>query len=241
MLGDELPERVSVAEETALASGGTLCYLPSVRTHLLPAALLLSATATLAPAAAFAHGGGAAMPTEVPQAPPGPGADAQAIVKDLEGQGLTDPEAARVTADPIKAVKVALERAHGARAAGDELHGRMLEGLALEWAETARDLARAAVAEQAAQAIGKKAYEVQTQAERARALLEETQARRGRAAAELAHVEAEARDAFKGAADTEAQRIEAARKKQKKAGAPAEKAPAPPTPRPTAPQKKGAK
>lgn len=202
-----------------------------MRTFHLPAALLLSATATLAPAAALAHGGGAAMPVEVPAAPPGPGADAQAILRDLEAGGQKDPESARVTVEPIKAAKRALERAHGARAAGDEPHGRMLEGLALEWAEAGRDLVRAAVAEQAAQAIGKQAYEVQTRAERARALLEETQARRGRAAAELAHVEAEARDAARGAADTEAQRLEAARKK--KVAAPAPKAPAP--------KKKGAK
>ncbi len=187
----------------------------------------------LAPAAALAHGGGAAMPTEVPPAPPGPGADAQALVKELEAQGLKDPESARVTADAIKAVKRALERGHGARAAGDEAHAHMLEGLALEWAETARDLARAAAAERVAQAIGKKAYDVQTQAERARALLEETQARRGRAAAELSHVEAEAKDAARGAADTEAQRLEAARKKQK--------APAPPPPPPAATKKKAAK
>ncbi len=219
----------------ALASEGALCYLPSVRTFHLPAALLLSATATLAPAAALAHGGGAAMPTEVPAAPPGPGADAQAIVRELEAGGVKDAELARVTADPIKAVKRALERAHGARAGGDEAHGRMLEGLALEWAEAARDLAHAAAAEQAAQAIGKKAYEAQTRAERARALLEETQARRGRAAAELVHVEAEARDAARGAADTEAQRLEAAKNKLKKVAAPA---PAPK--RAAGPKKKGA-
>jgi hypothetical protein len=200
-----------------------------VRTLHLPAALLLSASATLASATALAHGGGAAMPTEVPQAPPGPGADAQAILHELDARGVKDAEIARVTAEPLKAVRHALERAHGARAAGDEPHGHMLEGLALEWAETARDLVRAATAEQAAQAIGQKAYEVQTRAERARALLEETQARRGRTAAELAHVEAEARDAARGAADTEAQRIEAA-KKQKAA-----------PPEVKAPKKKGAK
>jgi hypothetical protein len=202
-----------------------------VRTLDLPAALLFTATVTLAPAAALAHGGGAAMPAEVPAAPPGPGADAQAIVRDLEARALKEAETARVTAEPIKAANRALERAHGARVAGDEPHGRMLEGLALEWAETARDLDRGSAAERVAQTIGQKAYEVQTRAERARALLEETQARRGRAAAELAHVEAEARDAAHGAADSEAQRLEAAKKK-KKVAAPAEK---------PAPKKKGAK
>jgi hypothetical protein len=191
--------------------------------------LLLSATATLATAlvqerCALAHGGGAAMPSEVPPSPPGDGASAQAILRELEaphGDAANDAERGRVTAEPIKSAKHALERAHGARAAGDALHARMLDGLALEWAETARDLDRAATAERAAQATGKKAYDAQTKAERARALLEETQARRGRAAAELEHVQSEAKDAARGAADAETQRIKtAAEAAKKKASAP---------------------
>jgi colicin import membrane protein len=200
--------------------------------------LLLSATATLAPAVhercALAHGGGAAMPSEVPPSPPGDGASAQALLRDLEARhdgAAKDEEAARVTAEPIKSARRALERAHGARTAGDVLHARMLDGLALEWAEAARDLDRAATAERAAQATGKKAYEAQTKAERARALLEETQARRGRAAAELEHIQAEAKEAVQGAADAETQRLKAAAEAaKKKASAPSAKAkPAPAT------------
>jgi hypothetical protein len=188
----------------------------------------------LAPAAAFAHGGGGAMPAEVPPAPAGDGATAQALLHDLEAKAARAPETARVVAEPIKSAKLALERARGAQASGDEAHARMLWGLALEWAEAARDFDRAAEAERAAEAAAKKTYEAQTKAERARALLEETQARRGRTAAELARVEAESKDAAKGAADAEAQRLDAAKKKG-----------APPAPRPkekAAPAgKKGAK
>ena len=180
---------------------------------------------TLAPAAALAHGGGGAMPAEVPPAPPGDGAGAQAILRDLEAKAAREPEMAKVIAEPVKSAKLALERARGAESSGDDRHARMLWGLALEWAEAARDFERAASAEQAAQAAAKKAYEAQTKAERARALLEETQARRGRTAAELVRVEAESKDAAHGAADAESQRIEAAKKKKgAAAGVPKEKA-----------------
>jgi hypothetical protein len=201
-----------------------------VRPLHLPAALLLSATATLAPARTLAHGGGAAMPSEVAPSPPGDGASAQTLLRDLEasrGGAAKDEEAARVTAEPIKNAKRALERAHGARTAGDVLHARMLDGLALEWAEAARDLDRAATAERAAQTTGKRAYEAQTKAERARALLEETQARRGRAAAELEHVQAEAKEAAQGAAEVEAQRLKTATNTAKTKGTAAKPASAP--------------
>ena len=178
----------------------------------LPAALLFSTAVALAPGAALAHGGGAAMPAEVPASPPGDGATAQGIVRDLEAKAGADAETARVVAEPVKSAKRALERAHGARASGDELHARMLDGLALEWAESARDLDRAAAAERASVATSKQANVVETAAKQARALLEETQARRGRTAAELERVEAEARDAKQRAADAEAQRLEAAKR-----------------------------
>jgi hypothetical protein len=195
--------------------------------------LILSSAAALAPASALAHGGGAAMPTEVPAAPPGDGATAQEILRELEAKAGKDAETAKVVVEPVKSAKRALERAHGARAAGDELHARMLEGVALEWAECARDLDRAAAAEKVAMAASKQANDVETRAKQARALLEETQARRGRTAAELEHVEAEARDAKQRAADAEAQRLEAAKKGGGK--------PKPPPPGGKSPAPKGGK
>ncbi|MFT3765122.1 MAG: hypothetical protein QM820_06350 [Minicystis sp.] len=179
--------------------------------------IIAAAILTLGPAGALAHGGGSTMPAEVPQAPPGDGATAQGILRDLEAKAAKDADTAKVVAEPIKNAKRALERAHGARTAGDEPHAKMLDGLALTWAEAARDLDRAAAAERVATAAAQKANEVMTKAERARALLEETQARRGRAAAELAKVEADAKEAAKSAGDAEAQRLEAAKKKGAKA------------------------
>lgn len=163
------------------------------------------------------------MPAETPPAPPGDGANAQGILRELEAKAAKDQDVAKVIAEPVKNAKRALERAHGARTAGDTAHAKMLDGVALEWAEAARALDRAAAAERVSTAASQKANEAQTKAERARALLEETQARRGRAAAELAKAEADAKDASKKSSDVEAQRIEAAKKR---AGA-APKAPAP--------------
>jgi hypothetical protein len=207
-----------------LARGGPLCYLPDVRLSPLAAALALS----LIPAVARAHGGGAAMPAETPPEPPGDGATAEGILRDLEAKAAKDAETAKVVAEPVKSARRALERAHGARAAGDPVHALVLDGLALEWAEAARALDKAAAAEQVATATSKHAHEVQTKAERARALLEETQARRGRTAAELERVEAEARESANGAADTEAQRLEPAKRKAARQAPPAppKKAPA---------------
>jgi hypothetical protein len=176
----------------------------------------------------IAHAGGSQLPAETPPAPAGDGATAQGIVRDLEAQGAKDAELAKVVAEPVKTAKRALERAHGARAAGDEQHARMLDALALGWAEAGKSLIRAAEAERVATAVAKKALEVQTRVERARALLEETQARRERAAAELVKVEADAKEAKARAADAESQRMDVAKQRGNKGAAPpAAKAKAP--------------
>ena len=215
MRGDDLARLAPV-----LARRGALCYLRGVRPLPLVVALLSSAAPLLIPGAARAHGGGAAMPAEVPAAPPGDGATAEGLMHELEARSAKDPDVAKVVAEPLKGVRRALERAHGARMAGDPAHAHMLDGLALEWAETGRDLEKAAAAETIATATSTKAHDVQTRADRARALLEETQARRGRAAAELERVQAEARSTAQGAADSESRRLEAARKGGGKGAAP---------------------
>ncbi|APR86966.1 hypothetical protein A7982_12315 [Minicystis rosea] len=159
----------------------------------------------------------------MPPAPPGDGANAQVILRELAEKAAKDADAANVMDEPIKSAKRALERAHGARVSGNDAVAHELDALALAWAEAARDLERAAAAERVATVAAQKANEVQTKVERARALLEETQARRGRAAAELARAEADAKEAARGAGDAEAQRIEAAKKKGGKAPAAAPK------------------
>ncbi|MFO0760595.1 MAG: hypothetical protein U0359_29210 [Byssovorax sp.] len=190
---------------------------------------------------ALAHGGGQelkALPR--PPAPPGDGATAEKLIAEIEARVAHDPKAAEVVKAPIERAQKALERAHGARTAGDAAHARMLDGLALEWAETARDLERAAAAEDVGQASAKSAREAATQVERARTLLEETQARRGRAAAELTKAEADAKEAAQAAAAAEQQRIEAAKKgpADKKGGGKGE---APPKKKAGDPKPKGKK
>jgi len=161
----------------------------------------------------------------------GEGATAEQIVMKLEADTRNKPEA-RVVAEPATSARRAFQRARGARAAGDTAHARQLDGLALEWAQTAEALLRAAHAEQARAKAEAEAHAVSTQLDRARALLSETQARRGLTAAELERVEGEAAEAAKAAAAAEAARLDKGRKKK---GAAADKAPTK-----DAPTKKGA-
>lgn len=122
-------------------------------------------------AAPSADGGVAPEPALVP-------ADAGPMAKDAGAR-------AALTAEPVRAAQQALERAAGARLAGDARQGELLEGVAREWAETARDLVRAAKAEAEGADLESRAAQAGLRAERQRALLEEAIARRGRAEVEL--------------------------------------------------------
>jgi hypothetical protein len=106
-----------------------------------------------------------------------PRTETQRIVKAVEAK----PDSAKLAKQPLDKARQALDRAHQARAAGDYRHAGMLESLALEWAQTAQDLGRAVAAEQRAEKVEKQAADAATKARHARALLEETVARRGRA------------------------------------------------------------
>jgi hypothetical protein len=97
-------------------------------------------------------------------------------------------EATKLTAAPAGSARKALERATGARLAGYVRQGELMEGLAREWAETARDLVRAAKSESEAADLQTRAAQAAVRAERQRALLEEAIARRGRAEVELERV-----------------------------------------------------
>jgi hypothetical protein len=177
------------------------------------ASIFIAAAAIALPALpAGAHEGGGLIPVPRPPAPPGDGAKAEQLIKQIEARTAGDPKAAAVVAAPIATAKKSIERAHGALAASDPPHARMLWGLALSWAETARDLERASAAEQVAATTAKSANDAATKVERARALLEETQARRERAAAELAKLEGEAKEAARLAAEAEQQRLDAGKK-----------------------------
>jgi hypothetical protein len=108
-------------------------------------------------------------------------AAAEAMVLQIEH----DTGHATVTGDALSSVKNALERATRMRAAGDETHARAADGLALEWAQTARDVARAVDAEGRAAELRHKALDAQSQLERLRAQVEEGIAHVGRLRAQL--------------------------------------------------------
>jgi hypothetical protein len=99
------------------------------------------------------------------------------------------PAHAKLAREPLTRAQHALRRAADARVGGDHAHGTRLEGVAREWAETGRDLVRAAEAERQALALFAKASELETKAIRGRALLEETMARRERAREKLQQLE----------------------------------------------------
>jgi|HubBroStandDraft_4_1064222.scaffolds.fasta_scaffold388810_1 hypothetical protein len=90
-----------------------------------------------------------------------------------------------IVAEPVGLAQKALERALRFRTLGDEARARAADGLAREWAETARDLVRAADAEARATEVRRKALEEGVQLERTRALVDEGIARVGRLKAEL--------------------------------------------------------
>ena len=96
-----------------------------------------------------------------------------------------DPVHASVTADAVKEARASLERGRRMRDANDEPRARLAEALGRRWAEVARDLVRAAEAEQAATAARLAADDAGARAERERSLLEEAIATKGRLQAEL--------------------------------------------------------
>jgi len=113
-------------------------------------------------------------------------ADAVALVAQLE----QDAAHRGVTADAVAKAKDALERAQRMRAAGDEAHAKAADGLALEWAQDGRDVAKAVDAELSAADLRRKAVDAQAQLERSRAMVEEALASVGRLQAELDHEQA---------------------------------------------------
>jgi hypothetical protein len=111
---------------------------------------------------------------------------AQALLAEVE-KGPAAKDAAR---DALAEGHRALTRADRARLAGDQRHGAALEALALEWAEAARDLSRRAAAEARAFALEKDAAEASASLEKARTLVEQTNARRNRAEVQLRELDA---------------------------------------------------
>jgi hypothetical protein len=120
-----------------------------------------------------------------------PVADRHAAAEALLTQLEATPETRALAKDQIKRGRHALERARRARASGDHTHGVQLETLAVELGESGRDLLRTAKAEQSLSELETRTRELEARAVRARALVEQTVARRGRAAEQLSRVQAE--------------------------------------------------
>jgi colicin import membrane protein len=116
-------------------------------------------------------------------------ADDHGVAAALVAQLEHDAAHAAVTAEAVSQAKGALERATRLRTAGDETHAKAADGLALEWAQVGRDLAKAADAEASAADARKKAVEAQALLERTRAQVEEGIAHVGRLQAELGEAE----------------------------------------------------
>jgi hypothetical protein len=113
----------------------------------------------------------------------------EALLREVEASPKRD-----VGAEPIARSKAALERATRLRAAGDEPHARLADGLAKTWAEAARDVVRAVDVEERAQASRRGATDAGVVAERERALLEEGIAQSGRLRAQLESAERESKE-----------------------------------------------
>ncbi len=117
-------------------------------------------------------GGGSALAASTSS-----GEKAQTAIGSVEAK----PEAAQIAKQQLDEARDALDRAKGARQANDAPHAQLLDSLALEWAETAVDLARTAELEKQAAALEEETAEIEGRAKRALALIEQTVARRGRA------------------------------------------------------------
>jgi hypothetical protein len=113
-------------------------------------------------------------------------ASAESTIAELE----KNPHTKELCADPIAKSRFALERAHRMRVAGDDRHARLAEGLAVEWALVAQELARADAVETRAADARTVAADAGAQVERERAMLEQQLAENGRLQAELAKTEA---------------------------------------------------
>jgi hypothetical protein len=128
------------------------------------------------------------------------GADDRAVAERTLQELERDTAHKDQTADAVQHGREALERANRMRAAGDEAHARLAEGLARRWAELGRDVVRASDTEKHAVEVRRAAMDAGAQTERERALLEEGLARVGRLRAQIEAAEREAKDTHRTAA-----------------------------------------
>lgn len=116
-------------------------------------------------------------------------AAAESVLKELEASPRNP-----VATELVARSRAALERGAKLRSSGDEAHAKLADNLARTWAETARDVVRAAVVEESAAAARRGATDAGALADRERALLEEAIAQSGRLRAQMDVVERENKD-----------------------------------------------
>jgi hypothetical protein len=209
----------------ALLVGALVVGLPAVAGAQGPAPAP-NAAPDVAPAAPPASPEGPASEgsTEPAPVPPASGGanDPQAAPSDLPAgptkrEILDFQKALRASGQPASTVDKPLreairaaERAQGARAAGDALHGGMLDRLAKQWVATGEAVLKAVASEASAAAASKELQELTTKLERAEALLVEQQARLGRLQAEIQAAEEEVAKRKGEATDAERKRLDKA-------------------------------
>ena len=117
---------------------------------------------------------------------------ARSLLTELLSRGAE----ARIAKEPINRARSTLERADAARQENNQNKAHLLDDFALEWASTARELIEAEKLERQATTLEQQVATSETKLRRARALLEETEMRRGRARTELIRLEPESASEF---------------------------------------------
>jgi hypothetical protein len=135
-----------------------------------------------------AHGGGGGGYT--PDASDLPAGPLKRQILDVEQRVQNQKHKPELVKQPLGDALRAAERARGARASGDRLHGSLLDKLGEQWVKVANALLRAVEIERKAATEARRARELRLKVERAQALLAEQHARVGRLQAEVKSLEA---------------------------------------------------
>lgn len=131
---------------------------------------------------AWAHeSGGALLPKDVP-AVTDEGARAKAMVAEVQAASKEVPSD---VAASLARTRQALARANGAHATGDARTSRLLGKVALGWAEAAKAQLAATRSERASGEVERAALDLAARRDRGRALVTESQARRGQLTSQI--------------------------------------------------------
>ncbi len=152
-----------------------------------PLSRLFAVAAFLVVTRVAAHGSGGAQLPNDPAAVTDEGARAKAMAAEVRAAAPHLPGEAPPAdvAASLQRTQRALQRASGAHAAGDARTARLLGKVALGWAEAAKAQLAATRAEKASGDVEKAAADLVARRDRGRALITESQARKGQLAAQI--------------------------------------------------------